>query len=251
MSLVIATSVYHLRKSRPIEYYLQPTIDLLSDLTNSNINVCVFTDQNKDLFPKGNNIHIFQISPEELIKEMWNKPNWKQEYQESLKIEVEQKDIPDLLAIWLGKFPMMKLASEYGDHVLWQDSGIRMPRLFNKDFSKYKKCEVKSESYNDFTSSLLSKKSIVFMTCDSYLVPYHGVNMRKYSRNKTLVRAGFILTKTPEIPLLQDQVKEKWNFLVDNGDYGTEENAMTFLSWERKDIGLISYDAWLDGLVLI
>ncbi len=248
MQSVIVTSVYHLRKSRPLDYYLLPTVHLLEDLANSNVNICLFTDQSKDKFPQANNVHIFNVSVDELIKEMWANPNWRTEYSRYAK-DSEQKASPELIAIWLGKMQMMKEATNYGDAVLWQDSGIRMPRIFKKRFEDYTKIRVYSEKYNEFMKTL-NEHPLVFMKNDVYEKIYNNVDMSKFGKIKTLIRGGFIFARSNETKKLMNAVKAKWNFLVKLKRYGTEENPLTIYQWERKDSHLLLYDQWLDGLGL-
>jgi len=100
--LCVVTSVYAIRKSRPLDYYLTPTIHLLEDLSDSDINICLFTDQEIGSFPTAGNIHIFQPSPESLIKEMWDQPDWKS--------QPRGLEHPNLLAIWLGKLVISELS---------------------------------------------------------------------------------------------------------------------------------------------
>jgi hypothetical protein len=255
MHLCIVTSVFKLRRTRPLDYYLTPTIDMLIDLQNSNIDIFVFTDQPKQCFPEANNIHILNVCPSSLIQNIWEDYDWKSNYVTALqnrsKILMErneQKSVPDLLAIWLGKIPMMKIASEAGDVVLWQDSGIRMSKLFSKNFALYKKCELSAEIYQMFVSKMIGLAPLVFMSGRQANV-LHGVDMSRYgSVGKTQVKAGFILAKSSEIELLQSKVKEKWSLLIENNDYGTEENALTLYQWERTDSLILPYDCWLDQL---
>jgi len=147
---------------------------------------------------------------------------------------------------------LMKTACQFGDNILWQDSGIRMPRLFRKDFSKYIRCTVEPEKYNQTTQWLLSKRRLVFMKTDTKAKRFHGIEMSKYEPTGAThhISAGFILARATEVPNLQYGVKKCWERLVRNHDYGTEENPLTLYHWERKDSKSISYDEWLTRLGL-
>ena len=257
MKLCIVTAVFNLRKTRPLEYYTIPAVDFLNDFLNSEIEICLFTNLDKNIFPQAQNIHIIQKSPDSFISEMWDNENWRAEYttalEARLKIQsqkIEQNTNPELLSVWLGKFPMMKFASQYGDMVLWHDSGVRTTMLWNQDFTKYKKCKLYPEKYLSFIQSL--NYPLVFMKNDGYDNQFHGVSMSKYETpgKHYQVRAGFILAKSSETTLLQKRIKEKWWILTHHKEYGTEENALTMYQWQRPDSGLLSCDEWLDGLGL-
>ncbi len=253
--LCVVTSVFNIRKDRPIEYYLTPTIDMLTDLAGSNINICVYTDQEEKLFPKANNISIFKTQDKELdnlIKPIWGEENWRSRYQ----FLVSDKELPaarydELIAIWLGKITMMKNSADMGDLILWQDGGIRMPRIFQKDINNYRKKKICASVYNIFANKFLDKSPLVFMKCDTNRRFYHGVDMLKYAKKeKPKIRGGFIFARSSELEGLLRGVKEEWSILTENGDYGTEENALTLYQWKRADSAAITYNQWLTGLCL-
>ncbi len=252
--LCLVTSVFHIRKSRPLAYYLTPAIHLLEDFANSEVNVCLFTDQPEEVFPRAPNISIRTCTPEALIRPIWNDPNWRNLYTKRAaphEKNMEHRTIPELIAIWLGKLPMMTAAAEMGDVVLWQDSGIRMPKLFNKDFRNYKKTTIFPELYIAFTQKMSDLYPMTFMKCDMFFNPYWGVRMRNYHpTHKTLIRAGFILARSSEIAAFQQAFKDKWELLISRGDYGTEENPLTLCYWDRPDSSILSFDEWFNGLRL-
>lgn len=252
MSLSLVTAVYALRKTRPLNYYLIPTQHLLEDLANSEISVYLFTNLDKSFYPSASNIKINNLTPNELICDIWDDPNWKIVYKNALsdrpENRFEEKIILDLIAIWLGKFKMMEIACDSNvDKVLWQDSGIRMG-IYKKDFSKYKKCKTNPKIYIKKTQSILEKHPLAFMECDGFVNPYHGVDMKKYGLSKKYSRGGFILSKKNEVKKLKEKVSIYWKKLIANNDYGTEENPLTLYQWERKDSVLISYEKWISML---
>lgn len=254
MKLCVVTAVYHLRKTRPLEYYLAPAIHLLEDFSNSEVNVMLFTDLPADLFPKSNNLKVVHKTPDELADDMWGEPNWRSVYSTALSDRpdhrFEEKNIPELIAIWLGKLTMMEIATQGVDCVLWQDSGIRMGRVFGKQTSNYNKCYSSATRYQRTIDNLVNKHSVVFMGCDGHVNPYHGVDMKKYDTDKKgyHIRAGFLLAKSSEVPALKADVKKHWLRLIANNDYGTEENPLTLCQWERPQSLVLSYDEWLSRL---
>lgn len=254
MNLCIVTSVYRLRKTRPLDYYLKPAVHLLQDFSESDVSVVLFTNLDVELFPEASNIHIIKKDPSSFMDEMSDDPSWKEKYQFALRNRptnrFEEKVLPDLVSIWMGKMIMMEEAAKISDVVLWQDSGIRMGRVFGKDASRYVKCTSSVNRYISTVESLIKKNSLVFMSCDGYINPYHGVDMTKYG-NGQMVRAGFILASSSEVPLLKNKMKSYWNKLAENNDFGTEENPLTLYRWERKDSGILSYDEWLANLGLV
>ncbi len=258
MTLCLVTSVFHLRKTRPLDYYLQPAIHLLEDMASSDVNVCLFTDQDESLFPKASNIHIFPMPADNFIKEMWDCPYWKDTYTRKTRGKkgvTEQQFVPELLAIWLGKFPMMKIGASMGDRVLWQDSGILMAELFNKEFNTYQHRYASPKRYISYTNELIKMAPLTFMLAEDHPMSfaYHGVYMKQfdYSGSKPLVRAGFMLASSSEVWQLQEKIKKKWNLMLSRNLYGTEENPLTLYHWERRDSKLVKYYDWLQGLGLM
>lgn len=254
MKLCVVTSVYHLRKTRPLEYYLTPAIHLLEDFSESDVDVKLFTDLPFDLFPIASNLTIIHKTPTEFAEDMWGDPNWKSVYQTALNDRpddrFEEKHVPELIAIWLGKLTMMEMASQNADCVLWQDSGIRMGGPFEKNASLYNRGYSNPNKYRKTADILTRKYPTVFMECDGYVNPYHGIDMKKYetANQGYHVRGGFILAKSSEMSRLKSDVKGHWNNLISNGDYGTEENPLTICQWERPESSLLTYSEWLSLL---
>lgn len=251
MKLVLVTSVFALRKSRPLDYYLVPAVDLLQDLKNTEIEVFLFTNLNHSYFPSASNITIISPTLDELICEIWSNPDWREIYRKALadrSLErFEEKRIVELISIWLGKFKMMEIASKSNaDKILWQDSGIRMGKIFHKDFRKYKKCTINPKIYIQSVETFLSEKPLAFMESERVVNPYHGIDMTKYGPKEKYIRGGFIFMDANEVHRTKNSIFNYWNELISNGDYGTEENPLTMYYWERRSESLkLSYDKWL------
>jgi len=248
MKISLVTSVYQIRKSRPLDYYLVPTQHLIQDLANSNIYIWLFTDLDASQFPIAANLKIKQLTYDQLISDIWPDEGWAIKYKKAMKDRLisrfEEKSFPELLAVWLGKFKMMEFASLESDCVLWQDSGIR-GRMCKKKFRLYRKCIIRPKIYTKAIEMLVEKNPLILMKCYGYVNPYHGVNMKFYSKKDTLIRGGFILSKSEEVRKLKEKICHYWNLLISNKHYGTEENPLTLYYWERNDIKILDYDEWL------
>ncbi len=254
MKICIATSVYHLRKTRPLDYYLMPAKHLIEDFADSDIDVFLFTNIPDSFSVNSKNIKIIHKEPDDFAMDIWGDLDWRTKYKNALasrdEKRFEEKNVPELIAIWLGKMTMMEIASQESDCVLWQDSGIRMGRVFGKDFSKYSKCYANPNRYCKFISKLFNSYPTVFMKCDGYINPYHGIDMEKYDHQniKYHIRGGFIFARSNEISQLKTDFKQHWLKLINNNDYGTEENPLTLCHWQRPKSTILCYDEWLSFL---
>lgn len=256
-NLCLVTATYSLRKTRPIDYYLVPTINLLNSLANTEIEICLFTNLPKESFPSAKNIEIIIKDVNEFAAEMWGTHDWKSQYEFNSKltehlprqyVQEEERTVPEMLSLWLGKFPMMQYASQKAKNVLWQDSGVATGLLFNRKIEQYKDIDFNCRKYLDLLNRF-KDKPLAFAKCFYYIHPYHRVNMEKYNKsNKPFLRAGFIFAKSKEIEKLKDKVSYYWKYLVDNNDFGSEENALTLYSWEREDIELLFLHDWMNLL---
>lgn len=249
MKISIVTSVFLLRKSRPIDFYLKPANDFLLDMANSNIDIHLYTNLEKSKFVQAGNIFIKNESFDNLIQYFWNDSDWRNIYSKALESRssdrFEEKLIPELLSIWLGKFEMIYQASLNSDCVLWQDSGIRN-YIFNKNIDKYVKKRIFPFKYQSVIEEMLGNNSIVLLAAeDSRDDLYHGVNMKEYSDNKQYCRAGFILSKSEEISNMRDSIKFYWNKLISNKHYGTEENPLTMFYWSNPNVKIYKLNEWL------
>ena len=250
--LCVVTSVYNIRKTRPLEYYLTPTIDLIDDMSGSDVEICVFTDQCKDKFGVAENIRVFNYPPDFFIKSMWDDADWRNKYL-TKRANSTGEVIPELISIWLGKFMMMQMALNSNvDRILWQDSGIRGHFFKHYKSQRYKKKKLYPSVYNASTQNLLEKHKIVLMHYqDLNNVIQHGVDMTKYNTKKSMM-AGLMLCDASEIHNLAAGIKQKWNLLIENDDYGTEETALSLYYSENENrIGTMIYPEWVDCLRLI
>jgi hypothetical protein len=247
MKITIVTCAYSLRRSRDFNFYLNPLNDLLSNLSNSDLNIKLFTNRDAGDFVEGKNIDVCVRDIDSLVKPIWDDASWKETYKLALKdrssLRFEEKEVPELIGIWLGKFQMLKEAAEDCDAVLWQDAGIRN-YLFGRQANNYKKKRIFPTYYKSAIGHLLSKSSIALLSSTVNDVHFHGVDMTRYGVAKKYVRAGFILMNSSEALNLRDQISFNWNHMVSNGDFGTEENPLTLFSWTRPDAIRYSLDDW-------
>lgn len=250
MKIVIVTAVYEIRKSRPFEFYLYPANDFLSNMADSDLKIKVFTNKKSNLFVRSCNIEICTREPESFMKSVWDDPDWKRVYSNALKNRpddrFEEKNNPELLAIWLGKFQMMYESSEGADAVLWQDAAIRT-YMFGRDAGKYTRKQISKSIYFSSIRKLMEKSSFSLLSSEKSEKYFHGVKMSKYGSNEC-VRAGLILARASETENLKNEVAKYWGSLVENGDYGTEENPLSIFAWNRKDVSIYSYNEWMKFL---
>ena len=248
MKISIVTSIFHLRKTRPLGYYLKPAQDLVEDMSGSDIDIHLYTNLASSHFASAENVHIYSPSIDELVQFFWNDPNWRNMYSDMLSDRpdhrFEEKLIPELIGIWLGKFEMVYRASLQSDCVLWQDSGIRMG-LFQKDFSLYSKVSSLPWLYQSSIERLTFQHPMTLLSTDNYRDPFHGVDMKRYDRRTDLCRAGMFLLRSEEAEFLRNSIAENWRLMTSRGDFGTEENPLTLTYWSRHDFHQMSYSDWL------
>lgn len=254
MKISIVTSVFPLRDSRPTEYYLLPLQHFLEDMKNSAILLYIFTNLEDSNFPNSPNINIIKSDPDQFAEEIFETPNWKQEYANALSTrpssKYEEKNVPSLISIWLGKFAMMELGSENTDFVLWQDSGIRSGKFYRNKFQNYRKCKAYPERYLHALKEIISNYDLVCLSSEKPMGEFHGVPMNFYNTKKKnyLIRAGFILTRSSQIPEMRKGIKKYWKILTDNNDYGTEENPLTLYQWNHPNSLVLSFEQWVNYL---
>lgn len=251
MKINVVTSIYRLRKSRSLEFYLNPGLDIIKNIENSKINLTIYTNI-KDNLLQNNNVKVKQVDFDELISFFWNDKEWRKSYSNALKSrsskKFEEKNIPELLAIWLGKFEMMHRESVGCDKVLWMDSGIRT-YLFNRNTNKYKTKKINIDHMLNSIESIFNDHEFAFLRSD-LKEPFHGISMQKYNDKKLdLCRGGYILASSNQTLYIKEQIKYFWNFLISRNEFGTEENPLTMFYWSNfKQSILFDLDEWYEKL---
>jgi len=258
--LSLVTCAYtNLRKSRPKDYYLRPLRDLIDELRNSQIGLFVFTNEPPEMFGKpSDNIFINHIPIDDFAAEMWGLPNWRADYMENLKDRpvdrFEEAVVPELIGIWLGKFPMLQYAAEHSKNVLWVDSGLKVGPICQKQIANYYKSPIDS----NFQNRILTKfknHSFGFMNM-RHRDWFHKISMSKYEEifreqfcfKPEIIQAGCIFSRQALVSDLKEGVRKQWLYLLSNGDYGTEENPLTLYRWTRSDALAFSYWEWISLL---
>ena len=254
MKLSIVTSVYKLRKIRSLDFYLRPLNDFLKDMKESDIIVNVHTDLDFNLFENSSNFNFHSTSIDELINFFWDDKDWRDTYRKALidrsSLRFEEKDIPELIGIWLGKFEMMFRASLNSDYVLWQDAGI-LSYLYGRKDENYKRYKCKPDKYKSGVKKIIKNSNFAFLSSDKNPEFYHGVKMSNYNNLNNYCRGGFILSRSENVLYLKNQIKFFWNLLLTNKDFGTEENPLTLFQWDNKDCVVLNYDSWLYQLGIL
>jgi len=256
MKCSIVTCYYDIRKSRNIDYYLPPLNDFIHDLSGSDIDIHVFTDVDQIINKThATNVFIHNLTFQELIGDIWKDSNWSAVYEKFLinrdEKRFEEKIFPNLLAVWLGKFKMIEVAAENSDFVLWQDCGIRM-YLFKKKAQNYKKKTLKASDYQSAIENLAKSSPVVLLESEKKIdKEFHGVNMKKYSKERKdkLIGGGFMLFSKQKAKSVKGEIEKNWSKLIENSDYGTEENPLTIYYWEN-DCRVMTLKDWIKALKL-
>ena len=269
--LGLITAAYAgIRSDRQQEYYHRPLLDFVRAYRESGGQGKLIVHANApswSLCPELRSlVDLANVDePEHHVSAIWNTEDWSSRYQLLLNRNPTHSNsyqavYPRLIAVYLTKLRLVEIAFEQNDFdiILWHDAGHWISHGAQHDLGCYDSRVARRTNGERLDSLLFEYSSThgVFGTLSRpnrkrFHMPLewmreHAVLVGTQDPDallRSLYTAVLWVFRRTSFPRFIDGFRRSWGRLIERGQAGIEENALTLVAWEQCVPGL-DYAAW-------